>query len=172
MFSRIVSRNIKSSYQVLKIAPYSIQINKNICVLSKTANVPSAMSNDVISRNYSDAGQGVVDFDYVKAAVQNNTRILIVDVRDPDETKEHGHIPSSINIPFANVKNALNMDAKDFEKTYKTPKPKKETEIIFYCMIGKRSEKAKAYAVELGYNNSKNYYGSYVDWTKKCQDCM
>lgn len=39
-----------------------------------------------------------VDYDYVKKAV-NNTRTLIIDVREPEELIEHGYIPSSINIP-------------------------------------------------------------------------
>lgn len=39
-----------------------------------------------------------VDYDYVKIATSNNN-VLIVDVREPDEIKEHGKIPNSINIP-------------------------------------------------------------------------
>lgn len=39
-----------------------------------------------------------VDFDYVKKAISNHN-ILIIDVREPDEIKEHGKIPNSINIP-------------------------------------------------------------------------
>lgn len=38
------------------------------------------------------------DYDYVKKATKN-TGILIVDVREPDEVKEHGKIPNSVNIP-------------------------------------------------------------------------
>lgn len=34
----------------------------------------------------------------MKGAISNNS-ILIVDVREPDEIKEHGKIPNSINIP-------------------------------------------------------------------------
>lgn len=43
------------------------------------------------------------------------------------------------------------MTDKEFESTFKRPKPKDDTEIIFYCMIGKRSAKAQRNAVELGY---------------------
>lgn len=39
-----------------------------------------------------------VDFDYVRKATSDNN-VLIVDVREPDEIKEHGKIPNSVNIP-------------------------------------------------------------------------
>lgn len=40
----------------------------------------------------------IVDYDFVKNATTNKN-ILIVDVREPEEVKEHGKIPNSINIP-------------------------------------------------------------------------
>lgn len=40
----------------------------------------------------------IADYQYVKKATKNNN-ILLVDVREPDEVKEHGKIPNSINIP-------------------------------------------------------------------------
>lgn len=39
-----------------------------------------------------------VDFDYVKKAT-NDENIIIIDVREPNEIKEYGKIPNSINIP-------------------------------------------------------------------------
>lgn len=50
-----------------------------------------------------------------------------------------------------NVPDALNMRKNDFEKVFKRPKPSEDTEIIFYCMIGKRSSKAQQNALSLGY---------------------
>lgn len=38
------------------------------------------------------------DYDYVKKATADS-KVVIVDVREPDEVKEHGKIPNSINIP-------------------------------------------------------------------------
>lgn len=46
----------------------------------------------------SPAEELTVDFDYVKKATANNAA-LIIDVREPEEVKEHGKIPNSINIP-------------------------------------------------------------------------
>lgn len=39
-----------------------------------------------------------VDYEYVKK-VTTSKDVLIIDVREPDEVKEHGKIPNSVNIP-------------------------------------------------------------------------
>lgn len=39
-----------------------------------------------------------VDYEYVQKATENNN-VLIIDVREPEEVKEHGKIPNSVNIP-------------------------------------------------------------------------
>lgn len=40
----------------------------------------------------------VVDYEYVRNSIADCNK-LIVDVREPEEIKEHGKIPNSINIP-------------------------------------------------------------------------
>ncbi|KAL0882178.1 hypothetical protein ABMA27_000724 [Loxostege sticticalis] len=110
-----------------------------------------------------------VNYDYVKKATSDGN-ILIVDVREPDEIKEHGKIPNSINIPLGDITSVLStMPDKDFEQTYKRPKPSEDTQIIFYCMIGKRSGMAQQNALNIGYKNVKNYLGSWTDWATKSQ---
>ncbi|XP_045446905.1 putative thiosulfate sulfurtransferase, mitochondrial [Melitaea cinxia] len=109
----------------------------------------------------------IVDYDYVKNATKNKN-ILVIDVREPNEVKEHGKIPNSVNIPLGNVSTALGtMSEKEFEKLYNIPKPTEETEIIFYCMIGKRSGMAQQNTINLGYKNVKNYLGSWLEWESK-----
>ncbi|XP_045535005.1 rhodanese domain-containing protein CG4456, partial [Papilio machaon] len=111
----------------------------------------------------------IVDYDYVKNATSNKN-ILIVDVREPDEIKEHGKIPNSINIPLGNVTTALNsLSEKEFEQMYGQKKPSEDKEIIFYCMIGKRSGMTQQNAISIGYKNTKNYLGSWTDWASKNQ---
>ncbi|KPJ02914.1 Uncharacterized protein C4H3.07c [Papilio xuthus] len=111
----------------------------------------------------------IVDYEYVKNATTNKN-ILIVDVREPEEVKEHGKIPNSINIPLGNVTTALNsLSEKEFEQMYGQKKPSEDNEIIFYCMIGKRSGMAQQNALSVGYKNAKNYVGSWTDWTSKIQ---
>lgn len=43
------------------------------------------------------------------------------------------------------------MSDKEFEQTYGRRKPTEDTEIIFYCMIGKRSGMAQQNAIGLGF---------------------
>lgn len=110
----------------------------------------------------------VVDFNYVKRATSMN-EVMIVDVREPDEIKEHGKIPNSVNIPLGSVNATLSMSEKDFQQAFNRTKPNENTELIFYCMIGKRSGKAQQGALNLGFKNAKNYLGSWTDWAQKNQ---
>lgn len=92
-----------------------------------------------------------VDYDYVKKATSNHGT-LIIDVREPEEVKENGKIPNSINIPLSNVVPVLsNLTESEFHQIYERSKPKEDTEMIFYCMIGKRSQKAQQNAINLGF---------------------
>ncbi|KAJ2952042.1 hypothetical protein O0L34_g4303 [Tuta absoluta] len=164
MFPRVVRRAI--GFKLIKVRAIPTQCNiistrnqaPTICMPSSTTNW----------RFYSQTAEIMtVDFDYVKKATEDKN-VLIVDVREPDEIKEHGRIPNSINIPLGNVTTALSQLAdKEFLQTYQKQKPGEDTEIIFYCMIGKRSGKAQDNALKLGYKNSKNYLGSFTDWAAK-----
>lgn len=49
------------------------------------------------------------------------------------------------------VATTLSGSEKEFTQTFNRDKPNENTEIIFYCMIGKRSGKAQQNAVNLGY---------------------
>ncbi|XP_055385787.1 rhodanese domain-containing protein CG4456-like isoform X3 [Condylostylus longicornis] len=105
-------------------------------------------------------------YDEIKSLPDHPEKLLI-DVREPEELKETGKIPTSINIPLAEVQDALSvLDVKTFKDLYGIEKPSKEKNIIFYCMIGKRSHKASEIALKLGYKNVKNYLGSWSEWVE------
>lgn len=54
--------------------------------------------------------------------------------------------------PVGEVTTVLStMPDNEFERTFKKPKPKEDDEIIFHCMIGKRSGMAQQNAINLGY---------------------
>ncbi|XP_017848812.1 rhodanese domain-containing protein CG4456 [Drosophila busckii] len=109
---------------------------------------------------------GIVDYSVVKE-IQNHPEKLLIDVRDPDELKETGQIPSSINIPVADVGKELCISDKQFRLKYGREKPNANTEIIFHCKIGRRSLKAAEAASALGFTNVKSYEGSWTDWAKR-----
>lgn len=170
MLCRFIRRCLPSSFQTLRTAAttnlkclrrYNIHI---------TPSSHLTITNTV--RSYStpvNVEELTVDYNYVKKATTKDST-LIIDVREPDEIKEHGKIPNSVNIPLGNVTPVLGtMPDKEFETTYKRPKPAEDTEIIFYCMIGKRSGMAQQNAINLGFKNAKNYLGSWTDWASKTQ---
>ncbi|XP_013200189.1 rhodanese domain-containing protein CG4456 [Amyelois transitella] len=172
MIQRTIAGTFKARifYHTFQITPSRKIYSQTLFPSQQTKNLTQRM---ILPRLYTTPAGNfdkmIVNFEQVKKATTKND-ILIVDVREPDEIKEHGKIPNSINIPLGSVSSVLGtMSEKEFEQTYKRPKPTEDSEIIFYCMIGKRSGMAQQNALNLGYKNVKNYLGSWTDWASKGQ---
>ncbi|XP_038223062.1 rhodanese domain-containing protein CG4456-like [Zerene cesonia] len=172
MLGRCLYRQMFASYKLI-----TLTANHNILSYSYKASVirvnGSLNKLDLcLHRSYSEKSKiedVTVDFEHVKKATSNDN-VYIIDVREPDEVKEYGSIPNSVNIPLGSVTPALStMSDDEFAKVFKRQKPSENTEIIFYCMIGKRSGMAQQNAINLGYKNVKNYLGSWTDWAHKTQ---
>lgn len=128
-------------------------------------------NSEILARLYSSEAINdipIVSYEEVKQ-LPNNPKKLLIDVREPSELQETGQISSSINIPLGQVSEELsaNMDKKAFKAKYGRDKPDENTEIIFHCKIGRRSQNAAELAKSLGYKNSKNYVGSWTEWAEK-----
>lgn len=110
----------------------------------------------------------IVSYEDIKQLPKQPEKLLI-DVREPKELEETGQIPTSINIPLGMVADELgtNFDAGAFKAKYGRDKPQRNTEIIFHCKIGRRSHSAAEIANSLGYQNTKNYLGSWTEWAEK-----
>ncbi|KAL5280233.1 TSTD3 family protein [Megaselia abdita] len=108
----------------------------------------------------------VSDYEEVKD-LPNHPEKLLIDVRGPEEIKEFGKIPTSVNIPFGELEKALQLPNEEFKKLYSFDKPELDHYIIFHCYKGGRSQQASEIAVKLGYTNIHNYLGSWVDWAEK-----
>nr|AQY54360.1 heat shock protein 67b.2 [Musca domestica] len=110
----------------------------------------------------------VVSYEEIKQLPKQPEKLLI-DVREPKELQETGQIPTSINIPLGQVATELadNVDAGAFKAKYGRDFPTKNTEIIFHCKIGRRSQNAAEIAYKLGFEKSKNYLGSWTEWAEK-----
>ena len=119
--------------------------------------------------------------DEVLAAVKSGD-IALVDVRSNDEytgKKLHmpeypqegairgGHIPGAANIPWAT---AVNEDStfksrEDLEQIYGNKGISGDKDVIAYCRIGERSSHTWfVLKYLLGYNNVRNYDGSWTEW--------
>ena len=123
----------------------------------------------------------------VKEALEDANKkvrgIKMVDVRSPKEftgeilappeyPTEHaqrgGHIPSAVNIPWAQAVNDNDGTFKSVDELRKLYEPKDITpdkEVIAYCRIGERSSHTWfVLKYLLGYPNVKNYDGSWTEW--------
>lgn len=119
--------------------------------------------------------------DYVLQAVSDGN-IALVDVRSPDEftgkllappalpqegAQRGGHIPGAANVPWAT---AVNEDgtfksADDLAQLYGGKGVDGSKETIAYCRIGERSSHTWfALSQLLGYDNVRNYDGSWTEW--------
>ncbi|RZC36398.1 Rhodanese domain containing protein [Asbolus verrucosus] len=99
---------------------------------------------------------------------KDNHNVLLIDVREAQELQETGMIPGSINISLKKIEDVLkNMSVKDFQEQYGRNKPNANFPIIFSCKAGIRSKQAQDIAIKLGYTDTKNYEGGWLDWVEK-----
>lgn len=103
-----------------------------------------------VSRQFSSAP--IATYEEVKA-LPKKPDVMLIDVREPQELKDTGIVPTSINIPLGQVKEKLSgeFSNEEFKKMFKRDKPSSTTELIFMCKIGVRSQKAADMAKLLGY---------------------
>lgn len=108
----------------------------------------------------------------------------LIDVRSPEEFSgkrlhmpdypnegalRGGHIPGAINIPWAkaiNPEDGTFRDADQLKELYVTENNLNENdELVAYCRIGERSSHSWfVLKYLLGFNNIKNYDGSWTEW--------
>jgi len=103
-------------------------------------------------------------FEHVRNPSKNST---VIDVREPKELAQTGVLPKSLNIPLGEVERAFKFNPNEFKSKYGFDKPSKDSEIIFSCLKGIRSETAANIARQLGYTNVKNYRGGWAEYEQK-----
>jgi len=119
--------------------------------------------------------------DDVLAVVQGKKRGQLVDVRSVDEftgkiiappgmtetAQRAGHIPNAANIPWAQAANedGTFKSAEALAALYQGKGISGGDEVIAYCRIGERSSHTWfVLKYLLGYNNVRNYDGSWTEW--------
>jgi thiosulfate/3-mercaptopyruvate sulfurtransferase len=103
------------------------------------------------------------------------SNVVIVDARSPAEysgfdvrAKRGGHIPGTVNIDW--VRNVTNNDLKTFKpaaelrKMYEAAGVTPDKEIIVHCQTGVRAAHTVFTLTLLGYNQLRNYDGSWQEW--------
>jgi thiosulfate/3-mercaptopyruvate sulfurtransferase len=117
----------------------------------------------------------------VSAIVEGRKPGQLVDVRSVDEftgkiiappgmtetAQRAGHIPAAANIPWAQASNedGTFKSFDDLKKLYESKGVTGKDEVIAYCRIGERSSHTWfVLKYLLGYNNVRNYDGSWTEW--------
>lgn len=91
----------------------------------------------------------------VNDIINNNKKVLILDVRTPSEFKT-GHIPKAKNIPVNELSSKI-----DSISSYK------EEEVIVYCASGMRSANASSILTKNGFGKVYNLSGGIGSYTDK-----
>jgi thiosulfate/3-mercaptopyruvate sulfurtransferase len=117
----------------------------------------------------------------VFAAIQGKNRVQLVDVRSVDEftgkiiappgmsetAQRAGHIPGAANIPWSQAANedGTFKSADALKQLYEGKGITGRGEVIAYCRIGERSSHTWfVLKYLLGYDDVKNYDGSWTEW--------
>lgn len=105
-------------------------------------------------------------FDCLKEKILNKS-IILIDVREPNELKDDGKIPHSINIPLGQIAEAFQLPNSEFHRKYGVDKPAESDDFVVTCRSGKRATNAFNKLLPLGYKNILVYSGSFQDWKEK-----
>ncbi|OLY83639.1 putative thiosulfate sulfurtransferase, mitochondrial [Smittium mucronatum] len=112
-----------------------------------------------------------INYDNVKEILSSGqSSNILIDVRGKDEF-DAGNIPTSHNIPVAEIKSAFELDDASFKSKYGFDKPHKndpKQHIVLYCMSGIRSKKSAGEIGSLGYtDNVLVYTNGWSEYGKK-----
>ncbi|KAB5572114.1 Rhodanese-like domain-containing protein [Coniochaeta sp. 2T2.1] len=105
--------------------------------------------------------------DIKKLSSEAKPSVTIIDVREPGELQQTGHIPHAINIPITSSPDSFHISAEEFEDRFAFPRPDKDSEVVFYCKAGVRSRGAAGIAREAGWKKVGEYPGSWLEWFEK-----
>lgn len=87
--------------------------------------------------------------------IQNNSGksgLVIIDVRSPEEFAE-GHIAGAVNLDINSPVFSAELNKMDRDKTY-----------LVYCRAGSRSARAYLIMEKMGFNNTYNLFGGFLEW--------
>ncbi|KAK8187797.1 Rhodanese-like domain-containing protein, partial [Phyllosticta capitalensis] len=88
---------------------------------------------------------------------------LLIDVRSPAEYAA-GAIPCAVNLPVNSAMDTLFASPEDFEDKLGFPRPDAKRPLVFYCKAGVRSRAAAELAKQAGFEDVREYPGSWLDW--------
>ncbi|TPX14971.1 uncharacterized protein E0L32_004801 [Thyridium curvatum] len=133
------------------------------CRRSLVAAGPGCMR--AYSQQQQAAESKIWDFEGLQKLISNpDSKVVIVDAREPAELEATGRIPGAINIPIKSAPDSFHIGEEEFEDKFGFPRPSQDQELVFYCKAGVRSRAAAGLARQSGWKNLGEYPGSWVDW--------
>jgi len=76
--------------------------------------------------------------------------LVLIDVREEDEVAQ-GMIPGALHIPMGEI-------------PYRTDDIATDSEVVFICRSGARSQRVCEYLQQQGYSNTANLSGGMIEW--------
>ncbi|PKO08507.1 MAG: hypothetical protein CVU40_15115 [Chloroflexi bacterium HGW-Chloroflexi-2] len=109
----------------------------------------------IIANNGQDKGYGTMAPDALNTELIENPDLFVIDVREPSELEENGHIPGAVNIPVKTLVDNPALLPADLDAP-----------IVVYCKSGTRSTFAWTILNLLGYTNVRNMTAGMDGWLK------
>lgn len=97
----------------------------------------------------------LISVDQMKEMLRENPEVLLLDVRTPEEF-EQSHLPGARNIDFL---------SDDFLQV--VGDLPKDQPVYLYCRSGNRSAKAASLINNMGFPNTYDMEGGYLEWEKQ-----
>merc|ERR1719430_1020367 len=100
----------------------------------------------------------IVTYEEVVKALADSSAVVI-DVRQAEELERDGTIPGALHIPLADLEGGL-------KKIFGVTRDE-STPLVFSCLAGIRSRKAQRISSKLGFTNTGNFEGGWMEWAEK-----
>jgi rhodanese-related sulfurtransferase len=107
----------------------------------------------IIANNGQDKGYGTMAPDALNTELIENPDLFVIDVREPSELEENGHIPGAVNIPVKTLVDNPALLPADLDAP-----------IVVYCKSGTRSTFAWTILNLIGYTNVRNMSAGMDGW--------
>jgi thiosulfate/3-mercaptopyruvate sulfurtransferase len=116
--------------------------------------------------------QMVCTLDQVKSRIKKPDTVIL-DARSPEEysgavaqSKKGGHIPGAVNIEWKNnlTEAGTFKTAAELRRLYEQAGITPNKEVVTYCQSGGRASHTLFVLRLIGFDKSRNYYGSWLEW--------
>lgn len=111
------------------------------------------MSRDAVAVMMGRAGKAT-NGEYARGEMRR-ARTVLIDLRRHDERVLYGSIAGSVHLPVCQMPRALGMDASEWQRTFRFPKPAQEKDIvILQCRTSKRARWAAHLLADAGWRRN------------------